>query len=125
MNYAGFALFASLFASAAIAAPQTDLSHLLAASATPRADSVRIDVASPEGWTCTGQLDVSSGSARRGGRGSGGTGRSTARPTPVRMSCSDGTTAQAQVTQDTARHEYRIAFSHRTHGRASLRAREE
>jgi hypothetical protein len=109
---------------ATVAHAQTveDISNRVAASVSVRGTVAQFDIISPEGWSCTGKSEVPSGkSSNKGSRG-GSSGSSYAASNAVRLTCSDGTRASARVTRDATRREWDIAFTHRQHGRASLRA---
>lgn len=99
-----------------------DISDRVVAGVTARGTQAQFDVTSTDGWTCTGKTAVSTGSSKSGKGGSSGGSSSSSASSVVRMTCSDGTHASARVTRDATRREWDIAFTHRQHGRATLRA---
>ena len=105
----------------ALAGPKDDISASLQASATFQGQRSLIGITSQDGWSCSGHAKLPE--ERSGKSGSKGKSAS-ARPVSLRLKCSDGSSARAEVTRDSDRREWSISFRHKEYGRAELRARE-
>lgn len=111
------------------AGPNDDVSASFRAEATNQGQRTLIAVLGPNGLSCSAHARMPAQSARSGKSGSktssSGAGRSRdARGEPLRMRCSDGSTARVEAKRDSDRREWSISFHHQIYGRADLRARE-
>lgn len=105
----------------ALAGPKDDISASLRAEARFQGKRALIEVISAEGWTCSAHAKLPEESKGKSGSRSSA---ASAKPVPLRLKCSDGSAARADVTRDSDRKEWSISFRHKEFGRADLRARE-
>lgn len=77
-------------------------------------DTVQLEIAGAAGWVCALRVELP--------RRSSGSAATTAAARSQRMNCSDGSTALLRASRDATRREWTLTFTHKTHGRAGLRA---
>ncbi|NPD16852.1 hypothetical protein HOY34_16790 [Xinfangfangia sp. D13-10-4-6] len=108
------------------AGPKDEISSSLRADVTHQGQNALIEVTSQAGWVCSGRAKIPEQSKKSGGKSAGKSGgkSGSGKAASLRLKCSDGSTARAEVKRDADRREWSIAFRHKEHGRADLRARE-